>query len=231
MPKPYNMPKLESPFERREISGEYICIPKIKDEYRWIFTDEAIAVEKFHGTNVSVWIENGKIKAILNRKNPINIWKKGNSHFVQGITNAIDKGYFVPDVLEDGGYFGELIGTKLMKDPYGVKGHLWLPFDYLLESYRFKFWDGFIEEVNGRFGLHTRRSDEEVYNATRDVFRGLWSLYKRKRGIKGDVTEDVGFDGLAAEGIVFYRKGKEREYSSCCKLRRDMFDFYVGRRH
>jgi len=33
------------------------------------------------------------------------------------------------------------------------------------------------------------------------------------------------FAGLAAEGIVFYRKGT----NEMCKLRRDMFEWFTGR--
>jgi len=49
-----DMPKLLSPFYREEINKNYVCVPKIRDEFRWVFTEEAIAVEKLDGTNVSV---------------------------------------------------------------------------------------------------------------------------------------------------------------------------------
>ena len=59
------------------------------------------------------------------------------------------------------------------------------------------------------------------------LFKGLWSLYKRKQGIKGEVTEESHFEEtMAAEGIIFYSpEGR------MAKLRRDMFDWYQGRRH
>jgi len=41
-----DMPKLECPFERAVVGGRYICIPVIKPEYMWAFTEEIIAVEK-----------------------------------------------------------------------------------------------------------------------------------------------------------------------------------------
>ena len=47
------MPKIESPFVRETINGNYICVPKIRDEYRWVF-ENSIAVEKLDGTNVSM---------------------------------------------------------------------------------------------------------------------------------------------------------------------------------
>ena len=48
-----DMPKIESPFVRETINGNYICVPKIRDEYRWVF-ENSIAVEKLDGTNVSM---------------------------------------------------------------------------------------------------------------------------------------------------------------------------------
>ena len=46
--------------------------------------------------------------------------------------------------------------------------------------------------------------------------------------MKGEVNENVGFkNSVAAEGIVFYNI----KTGQICKLRRDMFGWYKGRRH
>jgi len=102
-----DMPKLESPFERQEVNGQYVCIPKIKEDYHWVFED-SIAVEKLDGTNVSLWIQNGRPKAIKNRDTEIDIWSKGGISFFTGITTAIKRGYISPSICGDGGYYGEL---------------------------------------------------------------------------------------------------------------------------
>ena len=50
-----DMPKLYSPFVRKEIKGAYVCINEISEGYEWVFEDESVmAIEKLHGTNVSI---------------------------------------------------------------------------------------------------------------------------------------------------------------------------------
>ncbi len=232
-----DMPKLLSPFYREERNGKFVCIPKIREEFRWVFTEESIAVDKLDGTNVSVVVIDGEIVKIYNRLNEINMWRKGNKRFIEGILEAIERGYFDPAKVEDGQYFGELIGPSVNGNPYKLEKHLWLPFDFVKERYRFKFWDNFVEELKGL-------SNEEIFSKVSELFKGLWSIYKRQRGIKGEVNENVGFEGMAAEGIVFYRKGHEIKFVKhpdapggklttleMCKLRRDMFEWFKGKRH
>lgn len=228
----FDMPKLESPFEREEVNGEYICVPKIKDEYRWVFSKESIAVDKVDGTNISVWIRNQRPYAIMNRQQEIDIWKKGSFRYLVGIVNAIEKGYFKPTLCIDGGYFGELLGPKIQGNPYDLDDHLWVPLPYLREKYYYKFWGSFIEEeVEGK-------SDEEIFENVSNLFKSLWCIYKRRWGLEkklGEVTsvnEDSKFyTSMASEGIVFYRKGYEDDYWKCCKLRRDMFLWSKEKQH
>jgi hypothetical protein len=61
---PINMPKLQSPFVREIVNGVYVCIPKIDDRYRWVFTEEVEATEKLDGTNVSIVVKDRKIISI-----------------------------------------------------------------------------------------------------------------------------------------------------------------------
>lgn len=223
-----DMPKLESPFERELINKKYVCIPKIKEDFRWIFTDEAIAVEKLDGTNTSLWIRSGKPFAIMNRTNFIDIWDKRNLRFIEGITEAIDRNYVVPELCNDGPQFGELLGPKIQRNPYQLEKHIFLPLNYLREHYYYKFWNEFVSQ------FHAISDEKMIFDEVSNLFKGLWSLYKRKRGMGSDVNdvnENTTFEGLAAEGIVFYRKGYENDYTSCCKLRRDMFDWFKGRGH
>ena len=218
-----NFPKLDSPFVREMVDGAYVVTPKIKEEYRWIFTEGSLAVEKLDGTNVSVWIKNGRPHSILNRTNAIDIWKKENEVFFTGVIESIGRGYIKPLLCEDGPVFGELIGPGIQKNSYSLSHSLWIPFSYLIERYHFRFWPDFIKELKGK-------NDQEIFSAVDDLFKGLWSVYKRQRDIKSVVDENTKFEGCAAEGIVFYRKGLEGIYSQCCKLRRDMFSWFKGRR-
>lgn len=229
-----NMPKLESPFEREKINGKYMCVPKLKKEYEWIFTDDCIAVDKLDGTNVSIIVENGTIVAIFNRMNEIKIWSKGSSRFIEGIYGAIDRKYIKLSKMKDGQYFGELVGPSIQGNPYNLEKHLWIPFSTLIDKYRFKFWDSVIDEVG-----NTHHTEEQLFKLMSDVFKELWSIFKRKQWrskLKSTVDENVGFAELASEGIIFYKKSKlesneEEDYRDCCKLRRDMFDWFKGSQH
>jgi hypothetical protein len=144
-----DMPKLESPFEREDINNKYVCVPKLKDEYRWVFTDESIAVDKLDGTNVSIYFENGKINKIFNRMNEIEIFGKSTFRFIEGIYVAIEREYIFPYSNHTGQVFGELIGTSVNGNPYKLDRHLWVPFDYVREHYYFKFWSDFVKELIG----------------------------------------------------------------------------------
>ena len=53
-----NMPKLESPFVRKMVGKDYIVTNEIAEGYDWVFTDDSVmAIEKLHGTNVSIVIQ------------------------------------------------------------------------------------------------------------------------------------------------------------------------------
>jgi hypothetical protein len=97
-------------FEREmNEKGEYVVIDKIKEGFEWVFTDESVmAIEKLHGTNVSILIENGVVTAIFNRTERIPFINKGKKWIVEGILNAFERGYI--DLLGDGQHFGELVG-------------------------------------------------------------------------------------------------------------------------
>ena len=228
-----DMPKLESPFYREEINGKYVCVPKINDDYRWVFTDKAIATEKLDGTNVSIIKVDGAIK-IFNRTNYIDIWNSGGERFYNGIMNAFNRGYINPHIIPEGKQvFGELIGEKIQGDPYGIKGWLWIPLEKLIASYAYRFWNTDI------IPLLQNKSDTEIFHMVSDYMAILWSLMKRKYNpsLNHAVDKTITFSNnsyAAAEGIVFYHKEHLNEIPSdawMCKLRRDMFDWYQGKEH
>lgn len=201
-----DFPKLESPFEREEIEGKYVVVPNLKEEYRWIIDPSKVtATEKFDGTNCSVLVEDGNIKAVFNRNNRIDVWKHHRMYY-EGIKNAIEKGRLNPEMLDDGQYFGELIGEKIQGNPYKLKGHTFLPFDWILKHYLFKFYYGWLDE-----NIAKGMTDEEIFEKFSDLMYDLKSLWFRKMK-----------DEKPPEGIVFHNK----ETGEMCKLRRDMFNFY-----
>ena len=60
-----DMPKIESPFVRKEINGIYVVTPEIAEGYEWVFNDDKVlATEKLHGTNVSILIQDGIITSV-----------------------------------------------------------------------------------------------------------------------------------------------------------------------
>lgn len=226
-----DMPKLESPFEREEVDGKYICTPKIKKEHKWIFTKDCTATEKLEGTNVSIAIQDGIIIGIWNRTERLPFFNKGKKFIIEGLLDSYEKGYM--EFLPDGQHFGELIGKKVQGNPYRIERHLWVPFTRLRKQYEYKFWNSITEEVQGK-------SDEEIFTIVSEVFEGLISLYKLKtigtigtnKSLKQLIEEkavhkDTKFEGLAAEGIVFYNN----KTGEMCKLRRDMFEWFQGREH
>lgn len=195
-----DMPKLYSPFVRKEINGKYIVVNEIAEGYEWVFTDESVmAIEKLNGTNVSINIQNGVITGIWNRTNRIPLFNKPYKFISEGILNAYENGYI--DMLLDGQYFGELIGTKLQGDPYNVKGHLWIPFKtYAQKHLRYKCW--------GKY--------PKTFESISEWFKELMPLYNIRKGFK------EGF----VEGIVFTHPD-----GRMAKLRCDMFDWFKGKRH
>lgn len=124
-----DMQKIESPFVRQEINGEYVVTPEIAEGYEWVFEDPSVmAVEKLDGTNVSVVMEEGKLISLLNRLNPKPFGPLDNHDYIFGIRVAYIKGR-IP--LFTGQYFGELMGPKIQKNFLKLNAPEWFPFQYL----------------------------------------------------------------------------------------------------
>lgn len=229
-----DMPKLESPFEREHINGNYVLVPKLKDEFRWIFTEECMAVEKIDGTCTSIYVEGGNIVSIFNRTNRIDMWSQGGIRFVEGIQQAIVRNYINLKRYKNNQIFGELIGPKVQGNPYRLDRHFWMPFIYMKRKYNYRFWGDVCKECEGR-------TDEEKFEIVSNTFKELWSLVKRRfwgewpenKNMREWVNENIGFKECAAEGIVFYKRHEydSEEYGNCCKLRRDMFEWFKGPEH
>jgi hypothetical protein len=195
----HDMPKLHSPFIRKLINGEYIVTPEIVPEYNWVFEDSSVrAIEKLHGTDVSIVIKNGYPDSIWNRTARIPFFNKGKRFIVEGVLESYERGYCE---LEDGQWFGELIGPRVNGNPYKLDCWLWIPFKtYCWNKLFYKSW--------GKY--------PKTYESISEWFKTLMPLFymRQHNGEQGFV-----------EGIVFTHPD-----GRMAKLRCDMFDWFTGRR-
>lgn len=181
-----DMPKLHSPFVRKEIDGQYIVVDEITEGYEWVFEDDAvIAIEKLHGTNVSILIQDGVVTGIWNRTERIPFFNKGKKWLVEGLLNSFERGYI--SMLPDGQHFGELIGPKVNGNPYKLEEHLWIPFStYGQKHLKYKSWGKYSKD----------------FNTISDWFKELMPLFAMKRGDKEGFVEGIVFthpDGRMAK--------------------------------
>lgn len=134
------MPKIESPFVRVMKDNAYIVTPEIREGFEWVFEDESVmAIEKLHGTNVSITIVEGVVTAVFNRTERIPFITKGKKWIIEGLLNSKEKGYL--EFLGDGQHFGELIGPKINGNPYKLDEHFWIPFSTFCQKHlRYKSW-------------------------------------------------------------------------------------------
>ena len=180
------MPKLKSPFVRKEINGDYIVTDEIEEGYEWVFEDESVmAIEKLHGTNVSIQITDGIIVAIWNRTERIPFFNKGKQYIIKGILESYSRGW--TEFLSDGQHFGELIGEKVNGNPYKIKGNLWIPFETFGQKHlKYKCW--------GKY--------PKTFESIREWFKELMPLYTSMKGDRGGFVEGIVFthpDGRMAK--------------------------------
>ncbi len=181
-----DMPKIESPFIRKEINGEYILTDEIAEGYEWVFEDDSVmAIEKLHGTNVSIIIKDGIITSFFNRTERIPFFNKGKAHISEGILESYKRGYI--SLLEDGQHFGELIGEKVNGNPYKIEGHLWIPFETFGQKHlKYKSWGKYPKD----------------FKTLSEWFKELIPLYSSMKGDREGFVEGIVFthpDGRMAK--------------------------------
>ena len=186
----------------------YLVVDKINPGYEWVFDDpETFAVEKLDGTNIKLLTLKGRLVTLQNRLNVIDPLQiiKGKTFIIEGVFQAIGKGY----VKEDGEQVGELIGPKVQGNPYKLDFHEWYPFEKAISSLRYKSFDD-----------HERNFD----NWSSWFKDWLFSRFYTKRASKLGLDDKV-----MAEGIIFYNlKRKQEGKKWMAKLRRDMFDWFYS---
>jgi hypothetical protein len=169
-----DMPKLHSPFIREKKDGKYVVVPKIEEGYEWVFNDQdVLAIEKLHGTNVSIYLQEGVITSVWNRTARVPFFNRGKEHIIDGVREAYRRKY--TELLLDGQHFGECIGPKINGNPYKLDKPLWIPFSRLLTNYSYTSW--------GKY--------PKTFNAISEWFKELMPLFGRKS------------ESEFVEGIVF----------------------------
>lgn len=200
--KIFDMPKLESPFVRKLIGGNYVVTPEIAPGFEWVFEDPSVlATEKLHGTNVSIIIENGVVTQQYNRTTRVPFINSGRRFITEGVLEAFERGYV--DLLGDGQHFGELIGPGVNSNPYNLNKPIWVPYTtYVQRKLFYNSW--------GKY--------PKTYDAISAWFKdGIFSL----------LAKTWKNQNMKPEGIVFYQPSTD----NMAKLRLDMFDWYKGVRH
>lgn len=198
-----DFPKLKSPFIRkRNDAGDYVVTPEIEPGYEWLFDNGVVAVDKLHGTNISINVTDKMLDCIDNRTTRMMmcgmIPMTGNScKFLIGVMNAANRWQ-----LEDGCHFGELIGPDINGNLHGADEYLFVPFHYLRSKCQWHSW--------------VKNQYPKDFDSISEWFKELPSLFS-KRIYDKDVL---------AEGLIFYHPD-----GRMCKLRRDMFEWYKGERH
>ncbi len=178
------MPKLGSPFVRKQINGEYVVTPEIDPDYKWVFEDDAVTCqEKLHGTNVSIVVESGKVTKVFNRTQEMDLLSK--NPVMEAVRNSYERGYCN---FTDGQYFGEAVGTKIQSNEYKLTEPIWLPFNtYFVKHLTYKTW--------GQY--------PKTYDVISDWFQnGLFPLFSASKGNKEGFVEGVVFhhpDGRMAK--------------------------------
>ncbi len=101
--KVLDFPKIHSPFVRNSESN-WLVTDEIAEGMEWVFEDESVmAIEKLHGTNISILIQGGAVTGVWNRDRRITMFSKGNEQIMEGLTNATNQ----ISKLTDGQHFGE----------------------------------------------------------------------------------------------------------------------------
>lgn len=199
-----DMPKIDSPFVRKENkNGDYVITNEINEGYEWVFeNDNVIACEKLDGTNVSVVIRDGHVTSVYNRKSRVPAFNSSKSYITKGILNSMNRGYLN---LEDGQWYGELIGAKVRGNPYDLDEHLWIPFQrYSWKHLSYKSWNKYPKTFD---------------NINKWFKDGLIPLfYSNIHGINFDEAKEK----CKPEGIVF----TDPKTKKMAKLRYDMFEWH-----
>ena len=185
----------------------YLVTPELNPNYSWVMDHpDTFACEKLDGTNCGVLMEKGRVKAIQNRLNEVDLLQVigGRSYIMDGIFSAADHGLLHKDGLQ----YGELVGPKLQGNPYDIPRHVWYPFTKAR-----------IDLVYKSFTKYPR----DFWGWSYWLNFGLESLYTKKKSTHAGAKAH-----LYAEGVVFTNRqlGSDEFHPRMAKLRRSMYPWY-----
>lgn len=231
---PERFPKIRSVYERdNNDNGQYTVNSVVNDGFDWVFDDaeKVEAVEKIHGTNMSVLCRDGEIKEVAARKgdrsmNRINPYSDTGSYYlVRGVQNSIRRGYI--DQSVDGWIFGELVGPKLHGNPYELEEHLFIPFEWLRDKCEYKSYG----EYSTEFGDISDWLQNEIFSLFYSSMNGTnlsEASVSNDVFVEGIVFVHPDFDGRIHPDML--NTTQHEKYGSVAKtvgkLGRDMFDWY-----
>lgn len=232
---PDKFPKVQSPYKRVEDdSGNYIVTDEIKDEFDWVFerASEVDAVEKLHGTNIAVQIENNKVSNVASRLGNrdmqlVDTYGSRKDHYVvRGVQNSINRGYLNLE-NHNGWIFGELVGTKFQNNPYNLDENVFIPFDWLRRKATYRSYGKYSVEFDGISGW----LESDIFSIYKSLMNG--KNYDETRVSNGSFVEGIVFVHPDLEGqirpadINTYQTDKyESTTNMLAKLRRDMYEWY-----
>lgn len=165
-----DMPKLQSPFVRKEVDGAYIVTPEIDPECRWVFEDpEVRAVEKLDGTNVLLIIEGGDVK-MFNRTKEVKWYS--NNPIVDAVKKSVSKKYvkLLPQRQE---VWGEAIGPLISDNMLALPEKFFIPFSKLFDEYTYESFQRYpktFENISSWFKDNLYSRFAAHYANRKDIF-------------------------------------------------------------
>jgi len=205
-------PKTKALYVREKKNGAYTVTEEILEGSEWVFDKGVQATDKLHGTNVCVVLDsNGEILAIDNRTQRLQDGigfdvrgSKDQARAVLGVLEAVRRGWFKDIHLEKDftRVYGELIGPGINGNLHEIGHVTFVPFQHLRKSCSWKSW------IENRY--------PKDFDSISEWFKELPSLFSEKYCKKK----------VLAEGLVFWHPD-----GRVCKLRRDMYDWFKGKRH
>lgn len=236
MERVMRFPKVKSPFERSENNnGDYTADDVVSDGYEWVFeNDDVLAVEKLHGTNGAVRVEETEtgldVEAWTRHgMEPMQIadpyGSYAHQHIVRAVQNSLRRGY-IPE--QDGVHYGEIVGPDFHGNAHELDENLFIPFSWLERNCSYTSWgkypktfdsleDWFSDKLFSLFYANMHGTDLERASVSNDTFvEGVVFVHPNNSYTENIATEEEHLSNGQ------YRKTTPH----LAKLRRDMFDGY-----